>query len=180
MLRAAHARNPEASSQTALRSENVFVMIFPFCHQQRMGRVRTELSTARYPNISRYECRCNDRTDLDRSLHRAGDSLHQRAVATLFLTELAPWLPWALATPFISRLARQSTSTRGVTVRTAGVHLAVPYRDSRSVFAAATMLRSAGMTSLQARVFSPQSGFTHRRSAGMRSVAFRINCTMCS
>jgi hypothetical protein len=42
----------------------------------------------------------------------------------LFLTELALWLPWALATPFISRLARQYTTTRGVTVRTAGVHLA--------------------------------------------------------
>ena len=79
MLRAAHARNPEASSQTALRGENVFVMIFPFCYQQRMGRVRIELSTARYPNISGYECRCNDRTDPDRLLHRAGDSLHLRA-----------------------------------------------------------------------------------------------------
>jgi hypothetical protein len=53
MLRAAHARNPEATSQAALRGENVFVMIFPFCYQQRMGRVRIELSTARYPNIFR-------------------------------------------------------------------------------------------------------------------------------
>jgi signal transduction histidine kinase len=43
----------------------------------------------------------------------------------LFLTELALWLPWALATPFISRLARQFTTTRGVTVRMAGVHIVV-------------------------------------------------------
>jgi LytS/YehU family sensor histidine kinase len=43
----------------------------------------------------------------------------------LFLTELALWLPWALATPFISRLARQYITTRGVTLRAAGVHLAI-------------------------------------------------------
>jgi hypothetical protein len=60
MLRAAHARNPEASSQTALRGENVLVMIFPF-------------------RSSGYECRCNGWTDPDRLLHLAGDSLHQRA-----------------------------------------------------------------------------------------------------
>ena len=42
----------------------------------------------------------------------------------LFLTELAIWLPWALATPFISRLARRHTLGRGATVRTVAVHLA--------------------------------------------------------
>jgi two-component system, LytTR family, sensor kinase len=41
----------------------------------------------------------------------------------LFGTELATWLPWALATPFISHLARQYAVTRRVTVRTATVHL---------------------------------------------------------
>jgi two-component system, LytTR family, sensor kinase len=39
----------------------------------------------------------------------------------LFLTELALWLPWALATPFISRLAL----TRGLTPATVAVHLAI-------------------------------------------------------
>ena len=43
----------------------------------------------------------------------------------LFLTELALWLPWALVTPFISRLARQCTTTRGITVRTVGAHILV-------------------------------------------------------
>jgi len=37
----------------------------------------------------------------------------------LFGTELALWLPWALATPLISRLARQHS----LTVRTATIHL---------------------------------------------------------
>jgi hypothetical protein len=43
----------------------------------------------------------------------------------LFATELAIWLPWALATPFISRLARRHRFIRGDWVRTAGVHVAV-------------------------------------------------------
>src|SRR6204780_5511798 len=42
----------------------------------------------------------------------------------LFGTELALWRPWALATPFISRLARRHAITRGITVRTAAIHLA--------------------------------------------------------
>jgi two-component system, LytTR family, sensor kinase len=41
----------------------------------------------------------------------------------LFGTELALWLPWALATPFISRLARRHAITRGATVETVAVHL---------------------------------------------------------
>jgi two-component system, LytTR family, sensor kinase len=41
----------------------------------------------------------------------------------LFGTELAIWLPWALATPFISRLARRHALTRGLTARTLAVHL---------------------------------------------------------
>jgi hypothetical protein len=43
----------------------------------------------------------------------------------LFATELAIWLPWALATPFISRLARRHRFARGELLRTAGIHLAV-------------------------------------------------------
>ncbi|MBS0421347.1 MAG: histidine kinase [Proteobacteria bacterium] len=42
----------------------------------------------------------------------------------LFLTELALWLPWALATPFISRLARRHMTGRGVTPRAIAEHLA--------------------------------------------------------
>jgi two-component system, LytTR family, sensor kinase len=43
----------------------------------------------------------------------------------LFLTELALWLPWALATPFISRLARRHALGRGLSLRTVAAHLAV-------------------------------------------------------
>jgi two-component system LytT family sensor kinase len=42
----------------------------------------------------------------------------------LFATELALWLPWALATPFIGRLARRWPLARGGMLRAAGVHLA--------------------------------------------------------
>jgi two-component system, LytTR family, sensor kinase len=40
----------------------------------------------------------------------------------LFGTELASWLPWALATPLIIRLARRFPVGRGVTARTLAVH----------------------------------------------------------
>lgn len=43
----------------------------------------------------------------------------------LFLTELAIWVPWALATPFISRLALRHTFIRGQVVRIAAMHLMV-------------------------------------------------------
>src|ERR1700759_5129401 len=42
----------------------------------------------------------------------------------LFGTELASWLPWALATPLIVRLARHPPIVGGLSVRTVGVHLA--------------------------------------------------------
>jgi len=42
----------------------------------------------------------------------------------LFGTELATWLPWALATPLIVSLARRYPIIRGTTVRTVAVHLA--------------------------------------------------------
>ena len=43
----------------------------------------------------------------------------------LFATELALWLPWALATPLISRLARRHVFTRVHIGQTLAVHLAV-------------------------------------------------------
>ncbi len=43
----------------------------------------------------------------------------------LFLTELALWLPWALATPFISRVALRHPFIRGQVVRTAALHLVI-------------------------------------------------------
>src|SRR3954468_18896300 len=43
----------------------------------------------------------------------------------LFVTELALWLPWALATPFISRLARRYPFARGTVLRTAALHLVI-------------------------------------------------------
>jgi two-component system LytT family sensor kinase len=42
----------------------------------------------------------------------------------LFVTELAAWLPWALATPWIISLARRYPIIRGTSVRTIAVHLA--------------------------------------------------------
>ena len=42
----------------------------------------------------------------------------------LFGTELASWLPWALATPLVVGLARQYPIIRGISVRTLAVHLA--------------------------------------------------------
>jgi two-component system, LytTR family, sensor kinase len=42
----------------------------------------------------------------------------------LFTTELASWLPWALATPLVVGLARQFPIIRGTSVRTLAVHLA--------------------------------------------------------
>jgi two-component system, LytTR family, sensor kinase len=40
----------------------------------------------------------------------------------LFGTEFVSWLPWALATPIIIRLARRYPMLRGATARTVGVH----------------------------------------------------------
>ena len=42
----------------------------------------------------------------------------------LFATELASWLPWALATPLVVALARRYPIVRGLSVRTLSVHLA--------------------------------------------------------
>jgi signal transduction histidine kinase len=42
----------------------------------------------------------------------------------LFAIELAMWLPWALATPFIVELARRYPIFRGANIRAFGVHLA--------------------------------------------------------
>jgi len=42
----------------------------------------------------------------------------------LFGTELVSWLPWALATPLIVRLARRYPVVGGISVRTVEVHLA--------------------------------------------------------
>jgi hypothetical protein len=42
----------------------------------------------------------------------------------LFVIQLATWLPWALATPWIISLARRYPIIRGTTLRTVAVHLA--------------------------------------------------------
>ena len=42
----------------------------------------------------------------------------------LFGIELVSWLPWALATPFVIRLARRHPIVPGMSVRTVAVHLA--------------------------------------------------------
>ena len=41
----------------------------------------------------------------------------------LFSTELASWLPWMLVTPLVIRLARRYPIVRGISVKTACVHL---------------------------------------------------------
>jgi signal transduction histidine kinase len=41
----------------------------------------------------------------------------------LFGTELVSWLPWALATPLLVRLARRYPIIRAISVRTLGIHL---------------------------------------------------------
>src|SRR3954469_13066751 len=42
----------------------------------------------------------------------------------LFATELAIWLPWALATPFVIGLARRYPINRTLSIRAIAVHLA--------------------------------------------------------
>jgi hypothetical protein len=54
---------------------------------------------------------------------RFGEGRHH-AWLPLFITELATWLPWALATPWVISLARRYPIIRGTTVRTVTAHLA--------------------------------------------------------
>jgi two-component system, LytTR family, sensor kinase len=64
----------------------------------------------------------------------------------LFGTELATWLPWALATPFVIRLARHYPIIRGTSFRTVAVHLAA--------FTAISMVAEAVSAALQV-LFNP-------------------------
>ena len=48
----------------------------------------------------------------------------QRSWLPVFLTEMATWLPWALATPWIISLARRYPLVRGVKPRAVAVHVA--------------------------------------------------------
>jgi LytS/YehU family sensor histidine kinase len=64
----------------------------------------------------------------------------------LFLTELASWLPWALATPLLSGLARRHPIVRGTTVSTAGIHLAT--------FSAVSLVAAAWVAVLE-MLFNP-------------------------
>jgi two-component system LytT family sensor kinase len=48
---------------------------------------------------------------------------HHGTWGPLFFTELALWLPWALATPIVVRLTRRFPLFRGLTARNAAVHL---------------------------------------------------------
>jgi two-component system, LytTR family, sensor kinase len=64
----------------------------------------------------------------------------------LFGTELVSWLPWALATPLLIRLARQYPIGRGLSVRTVSVHLAA--------FVAVSALAETWSTVLQ-MLFNP-------------------------
>jgi signal transduction histidine kinase len=70
----------------------------------------------------------------------------QHAWLPLFGTELATWLPWALATPFIIGLARRYPVIHGTTVRALLVHLAA--------FAILSMIAEAWSATLQV-LFNP-------------------------
>jgi two-component system LytT family sensor kinase len=48
----------------------------------------------------------------------------QRTWLPMFGAELASWLPWVLATPLISGLARRHSPVRGTTLATVAIHLA--------------------------------------------------------
>jgi two-component system LytT family sensor kinase len=64
----------------------------------------------------------------------------------IFGTEMVSWLPWALATPLISRLARRYPVIRGTVMPTAAVHLAA--------FAVVSTLAAAWCAALQ-MLFNP-------------------------
>lgn len=64
----------------------------------------------------------------------------------LFGTELATWLPWALATPWVIALARRHPVVRGATWRALGLHLAT--------FAAISVVAEAWSAMLQV-AFNP-------------------------
>jgi two-component system, LytTR family, sensor kinase len=64
----------------------------------------------------------------------------------LFGTELASWLPWALATPLVVHLARQHPINRGTRAPTVGIHLAA--------FAAISAVAEAWSAALQV-LFNP-------------------------
>jgi two-component system LytT family sensor kinase len=62
-------------------------------------------------------------------LEAAQSVLFMRAIGRenawlIFATELASWVPWALATPLVIRLARRYDIVRSTTVQTTAVHLA--------------------------------------------------------
>ena len=70
----------------------------------------------------------------------------------LFGTELASWLPWALATPLVVNLARQHPINRAMSGRTVGIHLAA--------FAVVSAVAEAWAAELQV-LFNP---WGHRQS----------------
>ena len=64
----------------------------------------------------------------------------------IFATELASWLPWALATPLVIGLARRHPIIRSTAVRTAAIHLAA--------FVAISLVAEAWFAALQT-LFNP-------------------------
>jgi two-component system, LytTR family, sensor kinase len=65
----------------------------------------------------------------------------RRAWLPVFGVELASWLPWLLATPLISGVARRYALTRGTTLATVAIHLAA--------FAAISVVAEAWYVGLQ-------------------------------
>lgn len=89
-----------------------------------MTETRTEVRSTRWLWIAAIWCAGGVFDASQNVLIMRSEGKHH-SWAPLFGTELALWLPWALATPFISRLARRHALTGGLTIRTVAVHLAV-------------------------------------------------------
>lgn len=76
-------------------------------------------------------------------MHKEG---RHHSPVPLFLTEVALWIPWALATPFISHVARQHRLVRGAIARSMAIHV--------TTFAALCMIAEAWSAWLQV-LFNP-------------------------
>jgi two-component system, LytTR family, sensor kinase len=95
----------------------------PWRRVTAMSETRTGLRSTRWRWIAAIWCAGGlfDASQNVLIMHKEGK---HHSWLPLFGTELAVWLPWALATPFISRLARRYTIVRGATVKTVAIHVA--------------------------------------------------------
>jgi len=88
-----------------------------------MTETRTEVGSARWLWIAAIWCAgaLFDASQTVMIMHAEG---RHHDPLPLFGIELVSWLPWALATPLVIRLARRYPIVRGISVRTVAVHAA--------------------------------------------------------